>query len=304
MGQLERLTVLITGANGFLGRHLIDSLRRSGARICAVARRVPGVIEGVQWHQGDVRSLEWLEGVIGATSPDVIYHLTSSSLGGQSPEFVLPNFEDDLRATVNTLLAARARGCGRVILMASMEELILDGRAVGFSSPYAIAKTCCTLYGHLFHQLYHLPVVILRAFMVYGPGQKHYKVIPYTTLSLLKGEAPQLSGGTRRVDWVYVEDIIGAMVEAAVKPDAVRTVIELGSGNLVSVREVVEQIHQLIPEAPSPKFGALPDRFCEVIRCAETQTARRILGWEATTPLAEGLARTVQYYARRSATHD
>jgi len=301
---LERLTVLITGASGFLGRHLIAGLRRSGARICAVARRVPGDIEGVQWHQGDVTSLEWLQGVIDATSPDVIYHLTSSSLGGQSPEFVLPTFEEDLRATVNTLLAARACGCGRVILIASMEELIFDGRAVELSSPYATAKTCCTLYGQLFHQLYHLPVVILRAFMVYGPGQKSYKVIPYTTLSLLRGEAPQLSGGTRLVDWVYVDDVIGAFVEAAVNPDAVGTVIELGSGDLVSVREVIEQIHRLIPGSPSPRFGAVPDRVCEVVRCAETLTARRILGWEATTPLVEGLSKTVQYYVGWSAPHD
>ena len=148
----------------------------------------------------------------------------------------------------------------------------------------------------MFHQLYGVPVTMLRLFMTYGPGQKAYKLIPYTILSLLKGQPPKLSSGVRPVDWVYVQDVITAFIAAAVKPEAVGQIIDIGSGSLVPVREVIEEIHRLIPQSPKPLFGALPDRTVESVRRAETEAAARILAWRATTPLSEGLCQTIQWY--------
>jgi UDP-glucose 4-epimerase len=181
-------------------------------------------------------------------------------------------------------------------LVASLEEPVLDGGPVQLSSPYAVAKACCTYYGLMFHQLYGVPVTMLRPFMTYGPGQKPYKLIPYTILSLLKAESPKLSSGVRPVDWVYVDDVITAFLKAAVQPEAVGARIDVGSGTLVPVREVAEQIQQLIPNSPPLLLGALPDRVTEMVRCAETETAARVLDWRATTPLAEGLQKTIEWY--------
>ena len=76
------------------------------------------------------------------------------------------------------------------------------------SSPYAAAKAASGLYGLLFQHLYSVPVVMLRPFMTYGPGQKAHKVIPFTIQSMLKGKSPTLSSGTRPMDWIYVSDVI------------------------------------------------------------------------------------------------
>jgi nucleoside-diphosphate-sugar epimerase len=301
MDNVRGMTVLVTGANGFLGRHLIERLHPQGAKIYAVSRSVPAAADGIEWRQGDLTHLDWLQDLTTDIRPDVIFQMASCSLGGQDAQFVLPTFENDLRVTVNTLLAAKQCGCSRVVLVASLEEPVLDGRPVQIPSPYAAAKACCTYYGLMFHQLYGVPVTMLRPFMTYGPGQKPYKLIPHTLLSLLKREVPQLSSGERPVDWVYVDDVITAFLQAAVRPEAVGATIDLGSGTLVPVRDVVRQIHQFMPDAPGPLFGALPDRIMETVRCAETETAAKILNWRATTPLEEGLSKTVAWYRERMA---
>jgi UDP-glucose 4-epimerase len=287
-------TVLVTGANGFFGRHLLARLN-SSANVYAVSRSVPERRDGVRWHRGDISDLHWIQELTSQIKPDVIYHLASCSMGAQDVKYVLPNFED-IRGTVNVLLAARQQGCSRVVLTGSMEEPILDGSPLSVASPYSAAKGCEVSYGLLFHQIFGVPVVILRPFMTYGPDQKEYKLIPYAIRSFLEGEAPRLNSGTRLVDWVYVDDVITAFLEAAVNTEAVGAIIELGSGQTRTVREVIELIHQRIPGSPAPHFGALPDRIKEVVRCAETETAARILGWRASTPLSEGLAKTIRSF--------
>jgi nucleoside-diphosphate-sugar epimerase len=242
-----------------------------------------------------------LHDLVDKTRPDIIYHLASCSLGGQDVQFVLPNFESDLRTTVNILLAAHASGCKRTILIASLEEPVLDGRPIKLSSSYAAAKVCGTFYGLLFNQIFGVSVTIVRPFMVYGPRQKAYKIIPYAIQSQLRGDSPRLSSGTRTVDWVYVEDVITAFIEAAIRPEAAGKIIDLGSGKLVSVRDAIEEIHRQIPGSPAPGFGALPDRMQEVVRCADTEMAWRILGWRASTSLTEGMARTIEHYQRQAA---
>jgi nucleoside-diphosphate-sugar epimerase len=294
---LRGKTVLVTGASGFLGGHLVASLTREGAQVHAVSRSVAAPQVGeVRWWQGDLRDLEWLQQLTVAIQPDVIYGLATSGQGGQNREAVLPTFENDLRTTINTLLAAQQCACGLVVLAASLEEPMFDGRPVVIATPYAAAKTAATFYASLFSQVFGVPVAVLRLFMSYGPGQRPQKLIPYTITSMLKGETPRLSSGVRPVDWVYVEDAISAFMRAAVVPEAVGTIIELGSGEMVSVRSVVELIHDLLPGSPNPEFSATRDRVLEQVRHAETEPALRILGWKATTPLSAGLAQTIQWY--------
>lgn len=296
METLDGCKVLVTGAQGFLGRHLIGRLQAGNPIIHAITRGEPAETPDVHWWRGDLRDSSWIRDVVNRIQPDVVFHLASASLGGQNAEFVLPTFENDLLTTVNLLLSLTAAGCRRLILTASLEEPPLDGRPITISSPYAAAKVAGTFYGLMFHQLYGIPVTILRPYMTYGPGQKPFKVIPYTILSMLQGQPPRLSSGVRPVDWVYVDDVISAFLAAAVRPEAIGKLIDLGSGTLIPVRDAIDTIHSLIPDAPRPLLGALPDRMIENIRCADTSTAIQLLNWKATTTLTDGLSRTITWY--------
>ena len=100
------------------------------------------------------------------------------------------------------------------------------------SSPYAAAKWAAAGYGRMFHSLYDTPVVILRPFMTYGPGQASTKLIPAVTLALLRASGPRLSSGRHRSDWVYISDVIEGFVAAATVPGIEGKTIDLGSGTL------------------------------------------------------------------------
>jgi nucleoside-diphosphate-sugar epimerase len=151
----------------------------------------------------------------------------------------------------------------------------------------------------MFRALYGLPVVLLRPFMTYGPGQGREKLIPYVVASLHAGKAPELGSGTRMVDWVYVDDVIDAFLLAAERDVSGRT-IDLGWGRMVAIRSVVELIHEKMG-GPAPRFGAITDRKMEMERAANTTYARAHLGWTARTPLSTGLDKTIAAYTQGDA---
>ena len=98
MENLGGLNVLVTGANGFLGRHLIDRLGQQDAKIYAVSRKTPPSAGGVRWVHGDLTHGDWLLELVASIRPDVIYQLASASQGGQDSQFVLPTFEQTFEA--------------------------------------------------------------------------------------------------------------------------------------------------------------------------------------------------------------
>jgi nucleoside-diphosphate-sugar epimerase len=136
--------------------------------------------------------------------------------------------------------------------------------------------------------------------MVYGPGQRDLtKLVPYVISSLLRGEAPRLSSGVRRVDWVYVDDVADAFIAAATTDGAAGGAIEVGSGVLTSIREVVGEIVEIVGADVKPGFGDVADRPMDQEWRADPAPAARMMGWRSGTALAEGLRTTVDWYAER-----
>jgi nucleoside-diphosphate-sugar epimerase len=135
--------------------------------------------------------------------------------------------------------------------------------------------------------------------MTYGPGQTLGKLIPYASLSALRGEAPKLSSGEWQADWIYVDDVVAGFLAAGSKPGIDGLTIDLGSGELTTVAEVVQKIIDLTGHKVKPIFGAHPDRPFEPIRVADTKQAYATLGWQPTVSLTEGLERTLSWLRKR-----
>jgi len=286
--------VLVTGGTGFLGAHLCRALGALGAEVHGVSRRPPDRSDSeVQWQPADLASVAAVSAVFDHARPDVVFHLTSHGIGSPGIEHVLPTLQGDLVPTINVLTAATRCGA-RVVMAASLEEP-LTSRAVP-PSPYAAAKWAGTGYARMFHALYGTSVVITRPFMTYGPGQRPLKLIPHAILTLLRNEAPRLGSGRRLVDWVYVDDVIRGLLLAAEQPGLEGAELDLGSGRLVSVRDVIERLVRLTGSTARPAFGALPDRPFEVERVAEAGAAFARLGWNVEVTLEDGLQRTVDWY--------
>jgi UDP-glucose 4-epimerase len=178
-----------------------------------------------------------------------------------------------------------------------MEEPHPDKLLPSSISPYAASKWSSSIYGRLFYSLYQLPVAICHLFMVYGPGQMDLKkLIPYVTLSLLKDEAPKLTSGSRKVDWIYVDDVVDALMACAQAEGLDGKTVEIGSGELITVREIAENLSSIINSEKVPQYGALEDRAFENVRVADVERSFGLLGWKPRVPIKEGLGRTVGWY--------
>jgi nucleoside-diphosphate-sugar epimerase len=298
--QLAGKSVLVTGASGFIGSHLCQRLSECGARIHAVSRKAHSQQDGgPQWWQADCADFEAMQRIVKAAQPQLVFHLASYVAGARSLQAVLPTFHDNLASTVHLLTAVAEAGCQRVVLASSSEEpQAFDGASIA-CSPYAAAKWASNVYGRMFHQLFQVPVVMPRIFMTYGPDQKDTdKLVPSVVLQLLRGQAPKLSSGRRRADWIYVDDVVEGLLRAALVPGIEGSSFDLGTGLLLSVRQIVERIAAIIGPSIEPAFGALPDRPFEQERPADTDFLLSRLGYKPSTAVAEGLESTVAWYRR------
>ena len=292
--------VLVTGATGFLGAALCKLLKSSGAEVHGVSRTARTTQGVSRWWQGSLGDISFVRRLFAELRPSHVFHLAGAVTGVRDLDVVVPTFVGNLAATVNLLTAAAEARCGRVVMAGSLEEP--DDPHEPPSSPYAASKLGEYQYARMFQSLYDLPVVVPRVFIAYGPGQDHpKKLIPHVVSSLLRGESPQLSSGTRPVDWVYVDDVAEGLVSAALAGDVTQRV-DIGSGTLVTVRAIVEKIAGMIaPSSPKPLFGALPDRAMEQVRVADVATTTRLTGWAPRTPLEVGLRQTVDWLRGRLA---
>lgn len=296
------MRALITGARGFVGSHLCRRLLADGAEVHAVSRTAHPAhpADGLRWSACDAVDAGAVRDLIACVKPDVVYHLGGMVTAAPDVHLVAPTFHSLLTSTINVLTAAADVGGCRVVLAGSLEEPS-EGTVDTLvpASPYGAAKLAGAMYARMFAALYDTPVVNLRLFMTYGPGQQPAKLIPYTALALLRGEVPQLSRGDRVLDWVYVDDAIDALVLAARRPGIEGRTLDVGGGLAVSIRDVVTRIVRLIDPSIRPAFGSRPDRPDPGRRVADVVSTAATLGWCATTSLDEGLARTVEWYRQQ-----
>jgi len=297
MASLSDAKVLITGASGFLGTHLFQRLCPISGEVHATSRTQRSNLKGGPfWWQMNLEDLGAVRSLLANVKPDIIFHMSGLASAIQTVEFVLPTFQSLLTSTVNLLTVATEVGCQRVVLAGSLNEPQSADPEMIPSSPYAAAKWASSAYGRMFHALYGTPVVIVRTFMTYGPGQDSRKLIPSVVLSLLRGESPKLSSGQWNADWIYIDDVIDGFLAAAQMPQIEGATIDLGSGMLVTVRELVEKVVRLLGCSTEPLFGVLPDRVFEPARKAEVLKTFEKLGWKPQVSLDSGLQQTVEWY--------
>lgn len=293
------LRILVTGASGFIGAALKARLLAEGATVHAVSRSAwsSDVAGRLHWHQVDLADERAVAALFSRVRPDMVFHLASEVTGGRDVALVAPTLRGNLLGAVNLLTAATQAGCRRMVLAGSLEEPDEREPATAIPcSPYAAAKWAASSYARMFHALYQTPVALARLFMVYGPGQRDFrKLVPYVARTLLEGGIPQLSSGLRPVDWVYIDDVVEGLLRLALVPGIDGETVDLGSGHLVTLREVVDLLCGMVEPPGTPAFGALPDRPMEQVKAADIGKTVRLLGWQPAMPLRQGLRNTVDW---------
>lgn len=296
-------TALVTGGAGFLGAHLVERLLADGWRVHATSRsdRVSDC-DRLTFHRANLADLEVAKRILQAVGPQVVFHLAGSVGAAPDQTLVLDTYHSHATSTLNLLSLADEFGLRRVVLAGSMLEPTGDLAQCVPSSPYAAAKLTTTLYARMFHHLYRTPVVIVRPFMTFGPGQHPEKILPYVINQLSNGVSPRLSSGKWRADWIYVSDVIDGMISAMEAPGAEGAEIDLGRGELMSTREVVSAVHALMKSAVPLRFGDLEDRPAAPERTAETSIPLELLNWSPRVSIEDGLRRTIEWFEAQQST--
>ena len=313
---------LVTGGAGFIGSNLAEFLVRQGEKVRVLDNLVNGRYENLSFLEtlpGAKKHLEFIEGDI--CDPETAYQackgvdyiLHQAALGSVPASVEDPEEYHRVNATGTlTLLRAAAKaGVKRFIYAGSSsaygdtgEEKPTPKKETNRPqplSPYAVAKLTGEYYCQIFPSLYGLETVVLRYFNVYGPRQdpksQYAAVIPKFITALLKGEPVTIFGdGEQTRDFIYVEDVVRAnLLACQADRRAVGQVINVASGQAVSINELYQEIARLIgvkttPHYTSPRAGDVRHSLADVTK------AKELLGLKELISLKEGLKRTISWY--------
>ena len=318
MTTLEGKSVLVTGAGGFIGGHLVERLLRDGAHVRALCRYNsrnergtldwldPEAVVEVEVLLGELRDLESVAAAVDGM--EIVLHLAAQIAIPYS--YVNPRdfFEVNVLGTMNVAQAARRHDVQRIVHTSTSEVYgsaqsvpITEVHPLEPQSPYAASKLAADKLMDSFHRSFDLPVCVLRPFNTYGPRQSARAVIPTIISQALAGGPVRLGSLHPRRDLTYVEDTPAAFVAAATSDAAVGRTIQLGTNHDVSVGDLVDMVGQVLGReltVETDPSRVRPDKS-EVERLISgPELARELLGWEPTIDLHEGLSRTIEWIER------
>lgn len=305
------MQVLITGAAGFLGAALANTLVEAGHEVIGLdnlSTSSPNELSPqVLFTRGDINDRPKLWTLL--QDVDCVYHLAARVL---VPESVLYPTEYNLvntGGTVNLMTAVRDAKVKRVVFISSgaiygNQEVqpVAETATPHPKSPYAVSKLAAEHYVKTIGADAGIETVCLRVFNAYGPGQQippsHTPVIPsFLKQALQHGTIVVHGKGTQTRDYVYVDDVVQAMMSAGRVDQINGEIINIGSGVETSVLEIVSQVANVIGYEPeviyNPRRGSGPQRMR-----ADITKANRLLGYEPQFDLLAGLQRTVEIDAR------
>ncbi len=323
--RYEGRSVLVTGAQGFVGSWLTERLLAEGARVVALRRdaepesrfHTEGIEERCVLAQADLLDYEELVRVLNEHEVSAVFHLAAQTIVGTANRSPLSTFETNIRGTYLLLEACRAVGVvgdpvGAVVVASSdkaygdHDELpYREDFALRPSYPYDVSKACTDMIARSYAATYDLPVAVTRLANVYGGGDVNWsRIVPDTARALVKGERPVIrSDGTPERDYLYVEDAVDAYLTIAAsleRPELRGRAWNAGWGSPLQVRELVERLIAVSGRDVEPDIQGEGTPHGEIDRQYLDSTAiRDELGWQPRRELDDGLAATWEWYERR-----
>ncbi len=306
-------TVLVTGAGGFIGSHLVERLVELGADVRALVRYTSTGHAGwldsspvrgdVDVVLGDIRDFDSVHGAM--RGRDVVFHLAALIGIPYSYRAAQSYVRTNIEGTLNVLQAARDLATERV-LCTSTSEVYGNARYVPINeehplqgqSPYSASKIGADKIAESYYLSFGLPVSIVRPFNTYGPRQSTRAMIPTIITQALSGSEVRVGSLLPTRDFNYVTDTVEGFLATASESQAIGKTINFGSGVEISIGDLAKQIGLLVGKdltLVSEEQRVRPENS-EVERlCADSSLAQQLLGWRSRVSLEEGLRQTIAW---------
>lgn len=298
-------SVLVTGADGFIGRHCLPALREAGYLVHAVSRRRSrgDGDDGVRWHQADLLDLADVRRVVAEAAATHLLHLawyTEHRQCWSSDENIRW-----LQASLELVRAFVATGGKRLVGTGSCAEYQLSygycSEAVTPLNPdsmYGMTKGALQRIVQKYAANHDISAAWGRVFYTYGPYEHPARLVPSVINSLLDGKEAECTHGNQIRDYLYVEDVAAALT--ALLDSRLDGPVNIGSGEPLRLKEIVNMIGDMTLRKDLIKLGARPAPEDEPpLIVADTRRLRESLGWEPGTSLRDGLQRTIEWWRAR-----
>ena len=295
-------SILITGASGFIGQHLLKQFSKYSSSIVIIQRNKMPTHLPIRQFECDIVNSDDLKYCFSQCNPEIIVHLA----GYKERSTNLSSFSEG----INTNVIGSLNIFSEALKKENLESLIVLGTAEEYGnnvcpfeethrespvSPYSFSKTCISHMAMLFHHLYHLPVTVLRPTVAYGPGQEDDMFLPSLINSLDKNQPFMMTPGEQTRDFLYIDDLIDAILRVPRHPLSRGHIINIGSGVPTKILDIAYSVEKLMNKKNLVKLGQIPYRNNEIMNyCVNIDKAKKTLHWKPRITLDAGLMSMIQ----------
>jgi len=314
---MKKVTVLVTGADGFIGSHLVEMLDSKGYQVRALSQynsfnnwgwlEVINCKDKINILTGDIRDPHYCRNIM--KDVDIVFHL--AALIAIPYSYVAPNsyVDTNISGTLNICQAAKENGNIRVIHTSTSEVYgtaqyvpIDEKHPLQPQSPYSASKIAADMIAMSFYNAFNLPVTVARPFNTYGPRQSARAVIPTIITQIANGVKEIKLGDTSPTrDFNYVEDICRGFLAIAENNQTIGETINIGSNSEISIGSALELIKELMKSdirLVTDKERLRPEKS-EVFRlCCDNTKIEKLTGFKPKIDIKEGLQRTIDWFTQ------
>ena len=264
------LKTLITGATGFVGTHLLDRVVSPSSQVASLSNKEVSN-KNVKSYVGDITEFKSARSAILDFRPEVIIHLAGNTSRSRKIEDLEEVMEANVKGTLNILKSVvKLENFKKLIVMGTGEEY--GKNTTPFSeeyrempiSCYSLSKTMQAHMVEMFSRSYGIPCILLRPGVIYGPGQSENMFLPSLISSLNKNKTFSMTTGKQSRDFVYVSDVVDALVQSIHTEFRHFQIVNIGTGVALSISELADMVGVMLDKRELIKKGALTPRSEEV----------------------------------------
>lgn len=309
--KFENTKVLLTGGSGFLGHHVVRALLERKADVSLLIQphektwRLENIGANIKVTKAKLTNREETQAAVQDVKPDIMIHFAGLMERRRNLSILDDLMDHHVDSTINFIMAADPQVTKLVINTGTSEEYgeqadpFTETLSIDPVSPYSATKAAATALATYLSKAIGVPVITMRPFITYGPGQLHDTLIPFLIKGVLQKSVVELTEGLQYRDFIFVDDLASCYLAVIEKAETFSRpeIFNIGSGLNSRVRNVVEMIAQLLDGYDYLKIGARPMRLGEPpSMIADIQKAEELLGWRPKVSLRDGLRKTIDWW--------